>query len=127
MQSRDQHGQGVQPPVDVLPSFAVITRASAGADPAEHRVVADQLYAPTRGARAARPRNRVGEAALSARAGDLAFADAFSGGSSPGPARGSWTNVEVAWEVLRTLPRSELRRIPDAVLDAWYQPREPGT
>jgi len=125
VQSRDQHGQGVQPPVDVLPSFAVITRASAGADPAEHRVVADQLYAPTRGARAARPRNRVGEAALSARAGDLAFADAFSGGSSPGPARGSWTNDRGGVGGPRTLraPSSAGSR---AVLDAWYQPGSPG-
>ena len=35
--------------------------------------------------------------------------------------RGIEETLEIGWELLRILPRSELKRIPDAMLDQYYE------
>jgi V/A-type H+-transporting ATPase subunit B len=99
----------------------------AGRTRAEHRVVADQLYASyARGRELRRLITVIGEAALSpAERLVLAFADVFEDRFvGQGPARRTLDqSFDAAWAVLRALPRSELRRIPDDVLDAWYAER----
>ena len=92
-------------------------------------MVADQLYASyARGRELRRLVTVIGEAALSpSERRILAFADAFEEqlvGQGPGR-RTLDQSFDAAWAVLRTLPRAELRRIPDDVLDAWYPERRP--
>ena len=128
--ARDLHGRGVEPPIDVLPCLSRVMNAGIGAGRtrAEHRVVADQLYASyARGRELRRLVTVVGEAALSpAERLVLAFADAFEDRFlDQGATRRTLDeSFEAAWSVLRTLPRGELRRLPEEVLDAWYA--EPG-
>ena len=128
--ARDLHGRGVEPPIDVLPCLSRVMNAGIGAGRtrAEHRVVADQLYASyARGRELRRLVTVVGEAALSpAERLVLAFADAFEDRFlDQGATRRTLDeSFEAAWSVLRTLPRGELRRLPEDVLDAWYA--EPG-
>jgi V/A-type H+/Na+-transporting ATPase subunit B len=128
--ARDLHGRGVEPPIDVLPCLSRVMNAGIGAGRtrAEHRVVADQLYASyARGRELRRLVTVVGEAALSpAERLVMAFADAFEDRFlDQGATRRTLDeSFEAAWSVLRTLPRGELRRLPEEVLDAWYA--EPG-
>ncbi len=129
--ARDLHGRGVEPPIDVLLCLSRVMNAGIGAGRTreEHRVVADQLYASyARGRELRRLVTVVGEAALSpAEHRILAFADAFEDAFvGQGPARRTLDeSFDAAWAVLRTLPRSELRRLPQEVLDARYPETRP--
>jgi V/A-type H+-transporting ATPase subunit B len=128
--ARDLHGRGVGPPIDVLPCLSRVMNAGIGPGRTreEHRVVADQLYASyARGRELRRLVTVIGEAALSpAERLVLAFADAFEDRFvGQGPVRRTLDeSFDAAWSILRTLPRGELRRLPEEVLDAWYP--EPG-
>ncbi len=128
--SRDLHGRGIDPPIDVLPCLSRVMNAGIGAGRtrAEHRLVADQLYASyARGCELRRLVTVIGEAALSpVEQRLLAFADEFETRFvGQGRARRTLDETfEAAWAVLRRLPRSELRRLPDDVLDRAYpEPR----
>jgi V/A-type H+-transporting ATPase subunit B len=96
---------------------------------AEHRVVADQLYASyARGRDLRRLVTVIGEAALSpAEQGILAFADEFERAFvGQGAARRTLDETfETAWRVLGRLPREELGRIPETVIDAHWRSVEP--
>jgi V/A-type H+-transporting ATPase subunit B len=122
--SRDLWGRGVSPPIDVLPCLSRVMNAGIGRGRTrpEHRVVADQLYACyARGRDLRQLVTVVGEAALSAAERRLlVFADAFERRLvSQGRARRTLDeSFEVAWSLLRELPREELSRIPLEVLEA---------
>ncbi|MFZ5853414.1 MAG: V-type ATP synthase subunit B [Chloroflexota bacterium] len=122
--SRELHGRGVVPPIDVLPCLSRVMNAGIGVGRtrAEHRAVADQLYALyARGRELRRLVTVIGEAALSpAERRILAFADRFEAELvGQGQARRSLDeSFEVAWRLLASLPREELSRIPDEVLEA---------
>ena len=79
--SRDLHRKGIYPPVDVLPSLSRLMNAGIGAGKtrADHRAVADQLYALyAQGRDLRRLVAIIGEAALAADDRRvLAFADRF--------------------------------------------------
>ncbi len=122
--TRDLHGRGIDPPIDLLPCLSRMMNAGIGAGRTrpEHRVVADQLYALyARGRELRRLVTVIGEAALSGvERRILDFADRFETAVvGQGPVRRSLDeSFEVAWRLLGTLPRSELNRIPAEVLDS---------
>jgi V/A-type H+-transporting ATPase subunit B len=129
--SRDLHGQALFPPIDALPCLSRVMNAGIGEGKtrAEHRAVADQLYALY--ARGRELRNLVaviGEAALSdAERRILAFADRFERDLvHQGAERRSLdASFDIAWRLLGTIPRDELVRIPTATLDRCWAATEP--
>jgi V/A-type H+-transporting ATPase subunit B len=128
--SRELHADGVRPPIDVLPSLSRVMNAGIGKGRtrSEHRVVADQLYATyARGRELRRLVTVIGEAALSpVERRILAFADRFETRFvNQGRSRRTLDDTfEVAWELLGELPRAELGRLPEAVLDELWRPPE---
>ncbi len=95
----------------------------------EHRVVADQLYALyARGRELRRLITVIGEAALKeSERRILDFADRFETeliGQGP-QRRGIDETFEVAWRLLAIIPREELTRLPDELIDRWWRPEEP--
>jgi V/A-type H+-transporting ATPase subunit B len=126
--SRELHGRGIEPPVDVLPCLSRVMNAGIGEGRtrAEHRAVADQLYALyARGRELRRLVTVIGESALSAADRRiLAFAGDFETMLvGQGATRRSLDDsFAVAWRLLGQVPRDELIRIPAAVLDASWRP-----
>ncbi|HEX7949293.1 MAG TPA: V-type ATP synthase subunit B [Candidatus Limnocylindrales bacterium] len=131
--SRELHAAGVSPPVDVLPCLSRVMNAGIGVGRTrpEHRAVADQLYATyARGRELRRLVTVIGEEALSpAERRVLAFAATFeSAFISQGLDRRTLDDsFDAAWRLLRMLPREELHRVPEAVLDAIWQTTSPAT
>jgi V/A-type H+-transporting ATPase subunit B len=125
--SRELHAAGVAPPIDVLPCLSRVMNAGIGSGRTrpEHRVIADQLYAAyARGRELRRLVTVIGEEALSpAERRLLAFAGWFeSMFVSQGPNRRTLDETfAAAWHVLGTLPREELNRVPEAVLEANWR------
>jgi V/A-type H+-transporting ATPase subunit B len=128
--SRDLWSNGIAPPIDVLPCLSRVMNSGIGPDRTrpEHRLVADQLYASyARGRDLRRLVTIIGEAALSsAERRVLAFADRFEAAFiGQGAIRRSLDETfTAAWQVLGWLPRDELGRIPEAVIDANWRPAE---
>jgi V/A-type H+/Na+-transporting ATPase subunit B len=122
--SRDLHGRGVEPPIDVLPCLSRVMNAGIGEGRTrpEHRAVADQLYALyARGRELRRLVTVIGEAALSASERRiLDFADRFElAFVGQGVERRTLDeSFDVAWRLLGTLPREELTRLPTDVVAA---------
>ena len=129
--SRELHARGVFPPIDALPCLSRLMNAGIGEGKtrAEHRVVADQLYALyARGRELRRLITVIGEAALKeSERRILDFADRFETeliGQGP-QRRGIDETFEVAWRLLAIIPREELTRLPDELVDRWWHPEEP--
>lgn len=126
--SRDLHRRGIDPPIDVLPSLSRLMNQGIGHGKtrADHRVLADQLYAAyARGRELRRLEAILGEAALSSLDRRyLAFASAFeSEYIGQGRARRSIDEtLALGWRLLGHLPRSELTRVPEADLDRYHRP-----
>ncbi len=120
--SRELHARGIFPPIDVLPCLSRLMNAGIGRDRtrAEHRAVADQLYALyARGRDLRRLVAVIGEAGLTA--GEqriLGFADRFEQDvvGQGGRHRTLDDSFDVAWSTLATLPPDELTGIPLDVL-----------
>ena len=129
--SRDLHGQGLFPPIDALPCLSRVMNAGIGEGKtrAEHRAVADQLYALYAHGRELRNLVAViGEAALSeAEQRILRFADQVERRfvQQAGLRRTLDETFDVAWALLGTIPRGELSRIPVEVLDRCWAAAEP--
>jgi len=130
--SRELHRRGVFPPVDVLPSLSRLMNAGIGESRTapEHRRWADQLYAIyARGREARMMVAIVGEAGLaSADRRALAFADAFEK-QFVGQGRARRTlaeTLEVGFRLLDDLPREDLLKLTDAILDSRSMKRAAG-
>lgn len=123
--SRALHGQGIYPPIDVLPSLSRLMNAGIKHSGPAHRQWADQLYALYARGREARMMGAiVGDAGLAdadRRARD--FAARFERELiAQGTARRSITEtLAIGWKLLETVPRGDLERIDDAT---WA--RRPG-
>jgi V/A-type H+/Na+-transporting ATPase subunit B len=120
--SRDLHRKGIYPPVDVLPSLSRLMNAGIGAEQtrADHRAVADQLYALyAEGRDLRRLVAIIGEAALSSDDRRvLAFADHFETrfvgqGQTD---RDMEETLDLAWELFGEVPPRLLKRIPQELL-----------
>ena len=130
--SRELHGQGIAPPIDVLPSLSRLMNAGIGQGKTapEHRRWADQLYASyARGREARLMATIVGEAGLSdpdRRA--LTFAADFERELiGQGHARRTiGETIAVGWRLLAALPRDDLERIDDATWAAHVASAAPG-
>ncbi|MFM9632629.1 MULTISPECIES: V-type ATP synthase subunit B [Streptomyces] len=131
--SRETYALGVYPPVDALSSLSRLMRKGAGPGRtrADHLDVAAQMLAALARARQVRElADLVGEAALSpADRRHLVFEDAFLRrfvDQRRDQSRPLDRTLEAAWQVLLTLPRSQLSMLPAALLDAHGAKEDPG-
>ncbi|MBQ7060835.1 MAG: V-type ATP synthase subunit B [Clostridia bacterium] len=126
--SRELHRKGITPPVNVLPSLSRLKDKGIGKGKTreDHADTMNQLFAAySRGKEAKELAVILGDAALSEVDKLYAkFADEFE---VKYVSQGYYTNrsveetLDIGWELLRILPRSELRRIRDAYLDKYYE------
>ena len=131
--SRELYRKGINPPVDVLPSLSRLKDKGIGEGKtrADHSDTMNQLFsAYARGKDAKELMVVLGEAALTPT--DLLyakFADEFerryvSQGFENN--RSIEETLSVGWELLKLLPRSELRRIREEYLVKYYDTQERG-
>lgn len=124
---RELYRRGVQPPIDVLPSLSRLKDKGIGAGKTreDHAATMNQLFAAyARGKDAKELMLVLGEAALT----DIdllyaKFADAFEEkyvNQGYKTDRSIEETLEIGWDLLRTLPRAELKRISDKMLDQYY-------
>ena len=125
--SRDLYRRGITPPIDVLPSLSRLKDNGIGEGKTrkDHSNTMNQLFsAYARGKDAKELMVVLGEAALT----DIdklyaKFADEFE---KEYVSQGYNTNrsieetLDIGWKLLRILPRSELKRISDELLDEYY-------
>ena len=126
--SRELYRKGITPPIDVLPSLSRLKDKGIGEGKtrADHASTMNQLFAAyARGKDAKELMVILGEAALTEI--DLIyakFADEFENryvSQGYKTDRSIEETLEIGWELLRILPRSELKRISDAMLDQYYE------
>lgn len=125
--SRELYRQGVVPPIDVLPSLSRLKDKGIGEGRtrADHANTMNQLFAAyARGKEAKELMVVLGEAALTEMDKLYAkFSDEFekiyvSQGNNVN--RDIEETLDIGWDLLRILPRSELKRIKDEFLDKYY-------
>ncbi|HOB21464.1 MAG TPA: V-type ATP synthase subunit B, partial [Bacillota bacterium] len=123
---RDLHRRGIYPPVDILPSLSRLKDKGIGEGQTreDHADVLNQLYAAyARGREAKELAVILGEASLSALDKRYShFADEFEArfmNQGEDEDRSIETTLNIGWELLALLPRSELRRIRDEYLDKY--------
>ncbi|MFB6180114.1 MAG: ATP synthase subunit B [Halorientalis sp.] len=125
---RDLHSQGIQPPTYVLPSLSRLMDdgIGEGLTRADHADVSDQMYAAYAEGEDLRDLvNIVGREALSERDNKyLDFADRFE---TEFVQQGFRTNrtidqtLDLGWELLSDLPKEELNRIDEELIEEHYQ------
>jgi len=124
--SRDLHRKGIYPPIDVLPSLSRLMNAGIGEGKtrADHRAVADQLYALyAQGRDLRRLVAIIGEAALSADDRRvLAFADRFEAEfiGQGMTHRSVEETLALAWDLLAPMPAETLKRIPQKYIETYH-------
>jgi V/A-type H+-transporting ATPase subunit B len=128
--SRDLHRRGIYPPIDPLPCLSRLMNAGIGEAKtrADHRGVADQLYAfYAQGRDLRRLVAIIGEAGLSATdRAYLAFAERFEqefvgqGNTN----RAIEETLARGWELLRAFPASELKRIRREHIELYGKSRQ---
>jgi len=128
--SRDLHRKGIYPPIDVLPSLSRLMNDGIGENKtrADHRSVADQLYALyAEGRDLRRLVAIIGEAALTAedrRVLDFAkrFENTFIGQKLVN--REITETLDAAWELLSPMPTELLKRIPREFIEQHHQQKK---
>lgn len=126
--SRDLYRKGITPPIDVLPSLSRLKDKGIGEGKTrkDHADVLNQLFALyARGKECKELMAILGEAALS----DVdklyaKFADEFENkyvSQGYEKDRSIEETLDVGWELLGTMPRSELKRVHDEYLDEFYE------
>lgn len=129
--SRELYKKGVTPPIDVLPSLSRLKDKGIGVGKTreDHADTMNQLFsAYARGKEAKELSIILGEAALTEIDKKYAhFADEFE---KKYVSQGFNTNrsindtLDIGWELLRLLPRNELKRTKDKFLDMYYDKSE---
>ena len=125
--SRELYRKGITPPIDVLPSLSRLKDKGIGEGKTrkDHAATMNQLFAAyARGKEAKELMVILGEAALT----DIdllyaKFADAFEKeyvSQGYRADRDIEETLNIGWDLLRLLPRSELKRINDKMLDEYY-------
>lgn len=125
--SRELYKKGTLPPVDVLPSLSRLKDKGIGAGKTreDHADTMNQLFsAYARGKEAKELSTILGEAALTEIDRKFArFAEEFEKRYVSQGFNANRTideTLDLGWELLRMLPRSELKRIKDKFLDMYY-------
>ena len=125
--SRELYRKGIQPPIDVLPSLSRLKDKGIGEGKtrADHAATMNQLFAAyARGKDAKELMVILGEAALTDI--DLKYAHFADEFEKRYINQGYYTDrsieetLDIGWDLLRLLPRTELKRIPDKMLDEYY-------
>ena len=129
--SRELYRKGMTPPINVLPSLSRLKDKGIGKGKTreDHADTMNQLFsAYSRGKDAKELAVILGDAALSDTDKLYAkFADAFE---EQYVSQGYYANrsieqtLDLGWKLLGILPRTELKRIRDSYLDAYYKPAE---
>ncbi len=124
--SRDLYKKGIEPPIDVLPSLSRLKDKGIGEGKTreDHADTMNQLFAAYATGKEARELAVIlGDAALSE--ADKAFA-AFADEFEKRYVSQGYTNnrqitdtLELGWELLKILPRTELKRIRDEYLEKY--------
>jgi len=128
---RDLNSQGISPPVNVLPSLSRLMDdgIGEGLTREDHADVSDQMYAAYAEGEDLRDLvNIVGREALSDRDNRfLDFADRFE---EEFVDQGSTTDrtidetLEIGWDLLSTLPKEELNRVDEDLIEEHYREDE---
>ena len=125
--SRELYRKGIMPPIDVLPSLSRLKDKGIGEGKTrkDHSNTMNQLFsAYARGKDAKELMVVLGEAALTDI--DKLYAEFAVEFEEKYVSQGYDTNrtieetLDIGWELLRLLPRSELKRISDEFLDMYY-------
>ena len=123
--SRELYRKGINPPVDVLPSLSRLKDKGIGETRADHSDTMNQLFsAYARGKDAKELMVVLGEAALTPT--DLLYAKFADEFEKRYVSQGFENNrsiedtLSIGWELLKLLPRSELRRIREEYLVKYY-------
>ncbi len=124
--SRDLYKKGIEPPIDVLPSLSRLKDKGIGDDKTreDHADTMNQLFAAYASGKEARELAVIlGDAALSET--DKAFAD-FADEFEKRYVNQGYTNnrqitdtLDLGWDLLKQLPRIELKRIRDVYLEKY--------
>ena len=131
--SRTLHSRGIYPPIDVLPSLSRLKDKGIGEGKTreDHSDVLNQLYAAyDRGKRAEELAVVLGESALTET--DRLFVHFARAFEQEFVAQGPYENrsieetLDIGWKLLRALPRTELKRIGDELLEKYYD-RQPAS
>lgn len=129
--SRELYKKGVTPPIDVLPSLSRLKDKGIGVGKTreDHADTMNQLFsAYARGKEAKELSTILGEAALTEI--DKKYAHFAYEFEKKYVSQGFNTNrsinetLDIGWELLRLLPRNELKRIKDKFLDMYYDKSE---
>ncbi|MDJ1432496.1 ATP synthase subunit B [Halostagnicola sp. A-GB9-2] len=133
MMDRDLNSQGIEPPVNVLPSLSRLMDdgIGEGLTREDHGDVSDQMYAAYAEGEDLRDLvNIVGREALSERDNKfLDFADRFE---TEFVQQGYDTNrsieetLEIGWDLLSMLPKEALNRIDEDLIEEHYREEEDG-
>ena len=125
--SRDLHRKGIAPPIDVLPSLSRLKDKGIGEGKTreDHASTMNQLFAAySRGKEAKELTVILGDSALSDMDKLYAkFADVFE---EEYVSQGFTTNrsieetLDLGWKILSILPKSELKRIDDSLIQKYY-------
>jgi V/A-type H+-transporting ATPase subunit B len=125
---RDLNSQGVRPPVNVLPSLSRLMDdgIGEGLTRADHADVSDQMYAAYAEGEDLRDLvNIVGREALSERDNRyLDFADRFEQefvDQGFDTNRGIGETLDIGWNLLSMLPKAELNRVDEELIEQYYQ------
>ncbi|MCR5632433.1 MAG: V-type ATP synthase subunit B [Eubacterium sp.] len=125
--SRELYRKGITPPIDVLPSLSRLKDKGIGEGKtrADHAATMNQLFsAYARGKEAKELMVILGEAALTDI--DLLYAKFAEEFEKKYVSQGYQADrdiqetLDIGWELLHILPRSELKRINDKLLDQYY-------
>lgn len=124
--SRDLYNQGIAPPVSILPSLSRLKDKGIGRGKTreDHADTMNQIYAAYASGVDARELQKIlGDSALSA--ADLAFAEFAKAFEERYINQGYYTNrsieetLNLGWELLKIIPKSELKRIDDALIEKY--------
>ena len=128
--SRELYHKNIQPPIDVLPSLSRLKDKGVGEGKTreDHAPTMNQLFSAYASGKEARELMTIlGEAALTKT--DLAFAKFADEFEKRYVSQGFDCNrsieqtLDLGWDLLRLLPRGELKRIKPAMVDK-YLPKE---
>lgn len=129
--ARDIYDRGITPPINILPSLSRLKDKGIGAGKTreDHAATMNQIYAGVaRGRNAKELSTILGESALSE--ADLAFARFSDAFDQKYVNQGFYTNrtieetLDLGWELLRMLPREELKRIRDDMVEKYLGKEE---
>ena len=124
--NRELYNQGVEPPVSILPSLSRLKDKGIGKGKTreDHAGTMNQIYAAyASGVNARELQKILGDSALSD--ADLAFAEFAKEFEEKYINQGYYTNrtieetLNLGWELLKLIPKSELKRIDDTLIEKY--------